>query len=93
MSAALSETEVLEQLRHVFREALNVDPLVPIEPGTRFFADLGLASIDAVVLGEAIQEHMGRPVPFQRLLAELGERDQRDLEIGELMRFLQSHAA
>ena len=29
---------------------------------TRFFADLGLASIDAVVLGEAIQQHFGRPV-------------------------------
>ena len=36
----------------------------PIEPETRFFADLGLASIDAVVLGEAIQGHFGRPVPF-----------------------------
>ena len=28
---------------------------------TRFFADLGLASIDAVVLSEAIQNHYGRP--------------------------------
>ena len=27
----------------------------PIGPETRFFADLGLASIDAVVLGETLQ--------------------------------------
>ena len=65
--------------------------LTPIEPETRFFADLGLASIDAVVLGEAIQHHFGRPVPFDRLLAELGRRDQRDLAISELVAFLQRH--
>ena len=50
-------------------------PVTPIEPETRFFADLGLASIDAVVLGEAIQQHYGRPLPFGELMADLGRRD------------------
>ncbi len=91
MNTLTSEAEILTDLRCVFRESLGVDPLTPIEPATRFFADLGLASIDAVVLGEAIQQRSGRPVPFDQLLADLGRRDQRDLEIRELITFLQRH--
>ena len=65
----------------------------PIGPETRFFADLGLASIDAVVLGETLQDHYGRPLPFADLLAELGARVDRDLSVGELARFLRRHLA
>jgi acyl carrier protein len=67
----------------------------PIEvgPETRFFADLGLASIDAVVLGERLQEHYGRPLPFAALLADLGRRADRDLSMGELAVFLARHLA
>jgi len=63
----------------------------PIEAETRFFADLGLASIDAVVLGETLQTHFGRPLPFGDLMAELGQREDRDLRIGELNDFLVRH--
>lgn len=62
-----------------------------IGPETRFFADLGLASIDAVVLGEKLQDHFGRPLPFGDLMAELGQRTDRDLRIGELIAFLTRH--
>ena len=91
MSTLTSEAANLADLRCVFRESLGVDPVTPIDPATRFFADLGLASIDAVVLGEAIQQRCGRRVPFDQLLAELGGRAQRDLEISELIAFLQPH--
>ncbi len=91
MSTLTSEAAILADLRCVFRESLGVDPVTPISPETRFFADLGLASIDAVVLGEAIQHRSGRRVPFDQLLAELGRRDLRDLEISELIAFLQLH--
>ena len=91
MSTLTSEAAILADLRYVFRESLGVDPVTPIDPATRFFADLGLASIDAVVLGEAIQQRFGRRVPFDQLLAELGGRAQRDLEISELIAFLQRH--
>ena len=74
MSTLTSEAEILADLRCVFRESLGVDPVTPIDPATRFFADLGLASIDAVVLGEAIQQRSGRRVPFDQLLADLGGR-------------------
>ncbi len=91
MCTLSSESAILDDLRCVFRESLGVDPVIPIEPATRFFADLGLASIDAVVLGEAIQQRSGRRVPFDQLLAELGRRDQRDLQISELIAFLQPY--
>src|SRR3954447_17794133 len=58
---------------------------------TLFFADLGLASIDAVVLGERLQAHYGRPIPFGELMADLGRRTDRDLGMGELTEFLYSH--
>lgn len=62
-----------------------------IGPETRFFADLGLASIDAVVLGEALQTYYGRALPFGELMADLGRRTDRDLKIGELVDFLTRH--
>lgn len=62
-----------------------------IGPETRFFADLGLASIDAVVLGEKLQSHYGRPLPFGDLMADLGRRSDRDLSVGELVEFLHLH--
>ncbi|WP_406700279.1 acyl carrier protein [Singulisphaera sp. Ch08] len=62
-----------------------------IDSETRFFADLGLASIDAVVLGEQLQNHYGRPLPFGDLMAALGQRSDRDLRIGELVDFLVKH--
>ena len=71
----VSEDALLAELQIVFRDALGIDPIIPIDRETRFFADLGLASIDAVVLGEAIQRHFDRPVPFGELMADLGRRE------------------
>lgn len=58
---------------------------------TRFFADLGFASIDAVVLGEALEKRYGRKLPFHQLLAELGQRQAEDFTVGELADFLARH--
>lgn len=64
----------------------------PTEVGqaSLLFSELGFESLDAVVLGVAIQEHFGRPLPFAELLAELGEQ-RRDLSIGELIDFVYLH--
>jgi acyl carrier protein len=91
MTTSTDETAILHQLRGIFREGLGLDPLTSIEPETRFFADLGLASIDAVVLGEEIQSHFGKALPYDRLMAEIGARSQRDLTIDELIQFLKRH--
>jgi len=62
-----------------------------IGPDTCFFADLGLASIDAVVLGETLEEHYGRKLPFHLFMADLGRRAVRDIKLGDLVAFLHQH--
>lgn len=62
-----------------------------ITPQTQFFDDLGCASIDAVVLGEQLEQHFGTPLPFNELLMDLGNRGATDLEIGELAQFVHQH--
>ncbi len=68
---------------------LRGEELGAVSLETKFFADLGLASIDAVVLGEALEGHYGRPLPYGELMAELGGRADRDMTLGELVAFLQ----
>jgi len=62
-----------------------------ITPDTLLFADLGFESIDAVILASFVQEHYGRPFPFPQLLAEIGERQVKDLRISELVEFIHMH--
>jgi acyl carrier protein len=62
-----------------------------IGPQTLFFGDLGLASIDAVVLGETLEEHYGRKIPFDLFMADLGRRAVRDIALGDLVAFLHDH--
>jgi acyl carrier protein len=62
-----------------------------ITPQTMFARDLGLASIDAVVLGETIELHYRRKLPFGQFLAELGRTGARDIEVGALAAFLCGH--
>jgi acyl carrier protein len=62
-----------------------------IGPDTRFFGDLGLASIDAVVFGETLEEQYGRKLPFHLFMADLGRRAARDIPLGDLVAFLHQH--
>jgi acyl carrier protein len=86
-----SKTDILEDVVAILERDLGVQSSSAIHEETRFFADLGLASIDAVVLSERLQEHYGRPLPFNELMAEMGRRTERDLSIGELVAFLASN--
>ena len=62
-----------------------------ITPDTWLFADLGFESIDAVVLASFVQEHYGQPFPFPQLLADIGQREIKDLRISELVSFIHQH--
>ncbi len=92
MTSGRSETEAvaerLADLTQLLGEMQGCEFGATLAPETRFFADLGLASIDAVVLGEALQRHYGRPLPYGDLLADLGRRADRDMTLGELADFL-----
>ncbi len=79
--------EVAEILRNFHGREYSGD----IGPETLFFGDLGLASIDAVVLGETLEEKYGRKLPFHLFMADLGRRAVRDIPLGELVAFLHQH--
>ena len=59
---------------------------------TYFLADLGLESLDIVVLGTMIQQQYGR-LPFAEYLEELGQRpvEERDITVAELAAFVCEH--
>jgi len=86
-----TEPEILAELAGMLADFGGREYSGPIGRETRFFADLGLASIDAVVLGEQLQDHYGRVLPFGELMGDLGRRADRDLPIGELAAFLARH--
>lgn len=62
-----------------------------ISADTLLFTDLGFQSLDAVILGNALQEHFGRIIPFADLLADIGQREFNDVTVGEWVDFTCSH--
>ncbi|MFQ5737873.1 MAG: acyl carrier protein [Acidobacteriota bacterium] len=62
-----------------------------ITQDTRLFTDIGLESLDVVVLGTTLQERYGRVFPFPELFAGVGQRKNRDISVGELVAFLDQH--
>jgi acyl carrier protein len=84
--------EILADLAAVDRRTVpDRDFPDSVDPGTRAFADLGLASIDLVVLAERLDAHYGRRLPFGAFLKGLRDRGADDLELGELVSFLQKN--
>jgi acyl carrier protein len=77
-------------LRKLQELSQDWDNPAEISQASLLFSELGFESLDAVVLGVAIQEHFGRQLPFAELLAELGEQ-RRDLSIAELIDFVYLH--
>jgi acyl carrier protein len=67
------------------------DPPSDAGPETRVFADLGMASIELVVLGERLEQFYGKRLPFGPFLASLRSSGAEDLQLGDLVAFLQRH--
>jgi acyl carrier protein len=85
---SMTRDEVRDYILNKLAElAKDWDSSTEIRPESLMFTEIGFESLDAVILGVAIQEHFGRPMPFSELLAELGEQ-QRDLSINELIDFV-----
>jgi acyl carrier protein len=84
--------EILADLAAVVRRTFpDRDFPDSVDLQTRAFSDLGLASIDLVVLAERLDAHYGRRLPFGAFLKGLRDRGADDLELGELVSFLQKH--
>jgi acyl carrier protein len=84
----MNEEKILADLIEIVRGMTDWEYADEVTPSTRFFADLGFESIDAVVFGEAIESHYGRRFPYAEFLRRLGDRGERDLVLGELVAFL-----
>lgn len=64
----------------------------PVDLESKAFADLGLASIDLVVLAERLEVHFGKKLPFGVFLKGLRDRGADDVSLGDLVTFLEQHA-
>ena len=86
-----SRKEILDYLLRTMQDLTqDWDYAEPVSAESLLFTEVGLESLDAVILGTAIQEHYRTPMPFAELLAEIGEQ-QRDLTINELVDFVDTH--
>ena len=63
----------------------------PLTETTLFRTEMGLESLDVVVLAASVQEQYGVVIPFHVLFAEIGQRDDRDVTIGEWIDFIAAH--
>lgn len=89
-----SEKEILDYVLSLLQElAKDWDYSQTVGPETLLFSQLGFESLDAVVLGTAIQEHYRREMPFAELLAGIGQRENHDLSIAELVQFIDANLA
>ena len=63
-----------------------------IGPETRFIGDLGLESLEIVILSTMVQQQYGK-LPFPRFFEEIGQRpvEERDLTVAELAQFVCEH--
>lgn len=84
-----TQEQILSDLAAILREFNGREYSGAIGPKTLFFGDLGMVSIDAVLLAEALERHYQRSFPFNRFLAEISRDGIRDMELGELAAFLQ----
>ncbi len=85
-------SDVLAEICRMVCEMSNCDRSV-VGEHTRFFADLGLGSIDAIVLGEKLEEHYGRVLGFAEGLAAWAQRGHDDVSLAELAAFVQLQLA
>ncbi len=84
-----SRQEILDYvLKSLSELAQDWDYAEAVGPETLLFREMGLDSLDLVVLGTNIQEHYGIQMPFSEFLASVGERGQQDVSVSELVDFI-----
>jgi acyl carrier protein len=87
-----SRQEILDYvLKSLSELSQDWDYSDPVGPDTLLFSEMGLDSLDLVVLGTGLQEHYGQQMPFSEFLAAIGERGQRDVSVSELADFIDSN--
>ncbi|HET7035097.1 MAG TPA: acyl carrier protein [Thermomicrobiaceae bacterium] len=92
MSGAIDQQVLASVLELMTKLAGDWEYQDEITPDTYLLGDLGLESLDLVVLGTSIQQRYGR-LPFAEYLAEIGQRpvEERDITVGDLVTFVCRH--
>ena len=80
--------KILCDLRDLLRDFNGKEYSGDIGLESLLFADLGLVSIDAVILAETLEQLYHRQFAFGQFLAELGREGASDIELGRLVAFL-----
>lgn len=80
--------DVLSNIADIVRDLKNGHVSSEISHETLIFADLGLESIDLIMLNEMIERHYQNSFPFQEFMADLGRKNQRDVSIGQMVTFI-----
>lgn len=79
---------ILHDLQVLLRDFNGKEYSEDIGPETLLFADLGLVSIDAVILAERLEQLYQRQFPFNQFLADLGRERASDIALRRLITFL-----
>jgi acyl carrier protein len=79
---------ILDDVRNLLRDFNGKEYSGDIGPETLLFGDIGLVSIDAVILAEALEQFYERQFPFSTFLAEIGREGIGDIRLGRLVAFL-----
>ena len=83
-----TQEQIVKDLGNLLREFNGKEYSGDIGPKTLFFGDLGLVSIDAVILAETLERFYDCTFPFSQFLSEIEREGVRDIELGELAAFL-----
>ncbi|HEY2158069.1 MAG TPA: hypothetical protein VGH33_20740 [Isosphaeraceae bacterium] len=90
----VSREEVLAHVVEVLR-SLEEDPdsAGDIAEDTYMVGDRNWRSIDIIFLANSMQEHYGQPFPFTELFGEIGQREKKDVAVGEWVDFIHQNLA
>jgi acyl carrier protein len=83
-----TQEKILHDLRALLRDFNGKEYSGEIGPESRLFADLGLVSIDAIILAETLEQLYTRQFPFSQFLADIGREGVDDIRLGQLVTFL-----
>ena len=83
--------QVLAELAAIVSRTFPDRDFPEVDLESRAFSDLGLASIDLVVLAEQLEIQFGRKLPFGAFLKTLRDRGADDVSLGDLVTFLQQN--
>ena len=87
-----SRNDILVDILQILRElADDWEYDSDITQETLLISDMGFASLDVVILANTAQQRFGQVFPFPEFFAEIGQRENRDVSVGEWVDFISQH--